>query len=373
MENRSRHLLLWIACALAMLLVLSRLIGSSADGSPSDIDTQIAELRRKLAEVSTGDDVDLPAERIEASQPYFDSPISARQQHLEALIGSDFISSVDPGQPTKLAEWPAKRVVSFHLKLRLPLEDLCEVLARLDADPQPMRVDYVRIRPMDEVDRTLGVDLTVSTLADADDGDSAPAPGDPPVARADVEVPVTLREPTTRPVRKNIFFPVGLIARSPAPRPDMVVRPFTLIGVETNEAGSRALLSLTDTGDTVWVEPGMSIAGATLAAIGPDAASFQIGRETAWLSVGQSSGRLMLGKRTFRNGCTLLGVLRTDDRRLGLVRFAGRTDYVHLAVGDVLHGGKIVAFGDDSMIMDYGGYDEVVRVGQDSDSLPYPE
>jgi hypothetical protein len=80
---------------------------------------------------------------------------------------------------------------------------------------------------------------------------------------------------------------------------------------------------------------------------------------------------LLLGKRTFRTHCTVAATITTAEGPLALARFPGYYDYVYLAVGDVLPSGRIVVIGPDSITVEYAGWDEIIRVGQDSDS-PIP-
>jgi len=154
-------------------------------------------------------------------------------------------------------------------------------------------------------------------------------------------------------------------------RPDVVLRPFTIVGIEGAGSTGRVLLWLQDPDETLWLDVGMSVEGVKLVDIRQTSAVLKIGPDTDELALGQTSGRLLLGNRTFRTHCTLAATVAAPDQALALVRFPGRSDYVYLAVGDVLPSGRIVMIGPDSITVEYAGYDEIIKVGQDSDS-PIP-
>jgi len=372
-ETRRKHILLIVIGVLGALLVLDRAVWPMVARALTSTDRQISALKASLARVPKEGDLqtDLLIRRIQAAQTHFALPMTKRQQYLESRIGQNFMGSAVPGQPTDVQGWPGKQVVSFQLKLRpLTLAELTEVLASLDEDPLPMRVDRVRIVPVDEVERMLQVELTVSTLTEVGGGATPPAattmPAEPPATQ-----PVRIVSIAGRPALKNIFFPELMITRRSPERPDLVSRPFKVVGIEGAGPTGRVLLRMRDPDETIWLDVGMTLDGIKLIDVQPTAAVFKLGGDTARLAVGESSGRLLMGKRTFRAHCTIAATITTPAGPLALGRFPGHNDYVYLAVGDVLPSGRIVTIGPDSVTVEYAGWEEVIRVGQDSDS-PIP-
>ena len=371
-SNRRKHILVAAAGLLGVLLVVERVVWPMVGSALKTTDAQIVSLRHKLAGAPRGTDAatDRLTGRIQAAQTHFAWPMTKRQQYLESRIGQHFIRSAVPSRPTDLASWPGKQVVSFTLKLRLmTLAELGDVLARLDADPQPMRVDRLRIVSADEAERMLQVELTVSTLTEAASAGSGPVTTLP--ATSPTIQPAVAVAATNRPRLKNIFFPELMMARPSLERPDVVLRPFRVVGIEGAGPTGRVLLRLRDPDETLWLDIGMSVEGVKLVDIQHTSVVFKIGPDTDGLAIGETSGRLLLGNRTFRTHCTLAATVTAQDQALALVRFPGRSDYVYLAVGDVLPSGRIVVIGPDSITVEYAGYDEIIKVGQDSDS-PIP-
>lgn len=371
-ENRRKHILLTVVGLLAAILVLDQIVWPVVGAAMSSTDAEIDALRKELALVPSGTDAETErlVQRIQAAQMHFAQPMTKRQQYLESRIGQRLIHSAMPSQPTDLVAWPGKQVVTFKLKLRLmTLDELSQVLASLDDDPQPMRVEYLRIVGVDEAERMLQVDLTVSTLAETGGGAAQPVttmPAPTPTTQATM-----IAAAPERLGLKNIFFPELMMTPTAMDRPDLVSRPFSVVGIDGSGPAGRVLLRLRDPDETLWLDIGMAVDGIKLVDVQPTAAAFKIGSETASLAVGETSGRLLLGKRTFRSHCTIAATITTAEGPLALARFPGHYDYVYLAVGDVLPSGRIVVIGPDSITVEYAGWDEIIRVGQDSDS-PIP-
>ncbi|NLF31063.1 MAG: hypothetical protein GX591_09280 [Planctomycetes bacterium] len=357
-ETRRKRILLTLAAMLSVLLVGDRIVRPAVSRALSQTDARIAELQAALAQ-GPPDDVTLPERRLREARPYLGMTDARQRLYLESLIGQHLIRSTVPRPPMSLGDgWPGKQVVTYQLTLkRMSLAELRQVLAALDGDPLPMRIDHLRLTPSAEGDRMLNVTLIVSVPAD-------PALADPSAP------PLLPSSPATRPsdagvAMKDIFFP---LAAAQSSAPEALVRPFTIVGFKGTGRDARVLLHLQDPEETLWLTAGMVVGGATLAEIRPDAAVFQLGTSTTALTLGQTSGRVGLGRRSFRTHCRIVATVEEDDQLLVLARFPNRAGYVYLAVGDALPNGRIVSIEPDAIVLEYAGYEEVVTVGQDSDS-----
>ncbi len=357
-ETRRKRILLTLAAVLSAVLVGDRVVRPMVTDALSAADARIAELSAALDEAPADEDLALLESRLRDARTFLGMSGARQRLYLESLIGQHLLSSVLPRPPAGLEDWPGKQTVSYQLTLRrISLVQLGQALAALDADPLPMRIDHLRLAPAAEGDRMLNVTLIVSVLSDPSLADAA----DPP------PMPTA---PTTRPAGagvalKNIFFP--LTDGQPLP-PEALVRPFTVVGFEGSGRDARVLLHADAPAEDLWLKVGMAIDGATLVDIADDAAVFQFGASTTALALGQTSGRLGLGRRTFRTHCRVVAIVQEGDQQLVLARFDGRAGYVYLAAGDTLPNGRIVSVEPDAIVLEYAGYKEVVTVGQDSDS-----
>lgn len=189
------------------------------------------------------------------------------------------------------------------------------------------------------------------------------AAGDREVAAASAP---SSRAVTTQPRRKNIFFPEKLVSRLLAYRSDMPIRrPFVVKGVSRSDQGDRVVLQLRNPDQTVHVEKGDSIANVELVDIVQGAAVFRIAGEVERLKAGQSSGRLLLGKRTFPTHCTIVGTSIWPGGRLALAEFRDQKDCVYLGVGDMLPTGRVAAIDQDAITIRTPDYAEItIKVGQ---------
>ncbi|MFW6155373.1 MAG: hypothetical protein ACOC95_09165 [Planctomycetota bacterium] len=366
-ETRRKRILLTVAAVLAVLLVGDRVVRPLMTEARSATEARIAELRSALAEAPPGEDLALLEQRLREAKRYLGMTESRQRQYLESLIGQHLIRSAVPRPPVSLGDdWPGKQMVTYQLTLRrMSLAELHQVLATLDADPLPMRIDHLRVTPAGEGDRMLNVTLIVSVLADptlADPTHPVPLPPAPPTRPAAGDVAM-----------RNIFFPLAAGRPSAA---QALVRPFTVVGVGGAGRDARVLLHLEGWGETetLWLTVGKTVDGATLVNVRDNAAVFQFGSATTALALGQTSGRLGLGRRSFRTHCRIVATVEEDDQHLVLARFPDRPGYVYLAVGDALPNGRIIAIEPDAIVLEYAGYEEVVTVGQDSDSSipPWP-
>lgn len=174
-ERRTERTLLWIVGILALILMLDRLAFAPLGGKLDRMDTEIAQLQEVLGEAPMEGDVEEVVQRIGSVRRQIDTPITERQNefhdHLREIVG-DFIVSMEAPRRAPVPQWEGKEIVSFKLTLRLTLEDLRDVFRKLDADSQPLRVGSVQITWADEIERTLNVELDVSTLGEAEEGPS---------------------------------------------------------------------------------------------------------------------------------------------------------------------------------------------------------
>lgn len=179
--------------------------------------------------------------------------------------------------------------------------------------------------------------------------------------------PASKPSPASRPERRNIFFPNRIVGK-PTYRPDLTLRPFKVVGLERGDGPGRVLLRLRNPTETRWIDPGTYVQSVRLLEVDSEGAVFEAAGVTVRLAVGQSSGRLLLGKRRFTTHCTIIGIVGSSRGNLALASFAGQADSVHLAPGDMLPIGRIDAIGEDAITVDSDGFKETVKIGQRTDS-----
>jgi hypothetical protein len=174
------------------------------------------------------------------------------------------------------------------------------------------------------------------------------------------------RAVTTQPRRKNIFFPEKLVSRLLTYQSDMPIRrPFVVKGISRSDQGDRVVLQVRNPDDMVQVKKGDNIANVELIDIAEGAAVFRVAGEVESLEVGQSSGRLLLGKREFPTHCKIVGTSIWPGGRLALAEFREQTDCVYLGVGDVLPSGRVVAIDQDAITIRTPDYAEItINVGR---------
>ena len=199
----------------------------------------------------------------------------------------------------------------------------------------------------------------------------APTPAETRPATQPASQPASQPGPTSRPERRNIFFPNRIVGK-PTYRPDLTLRPFKVVGLEQGDGPGRVLLRLRNPTEIRWIDPGNYIQSVRLLKVESEGAVFEAAGVTVRLAMGQSSGRLLLGKRRFTAHCTIIGIVGSSQGNLALVSFAGQVDSVHLAPGDVLPIGRIDAIGEDSITVDSNGFREIVKIGQRTDSRLRP-
>lgn len=173
LERPSERFLAALVAALLSLLLLDQVVVQPVERYAARLENSAADLELRLASLPSAEagEPQRPA-WLDRAERRLERSLTDRQNEFRRSLESELLQGlwvleVQPAPPRPAPRDAALRVLSFQVRLRATHTQLHELLATLDATPEPLRVDYLRAGQASG-EAMLLVDMTISTLARAE-------------------------------------------------------------------------------------------------------------------------------------------------------------------------------------------------------------
>ncbi|MFW6061278.1 MAG: hypothetical protein ACOC93_00565 [Planctomycetota bacterium] len=357
LEQKREKILLAVVAGLLTVLVLDRLALRPLYHYVSGADERIETTRKQLQQAERmqqrADGVREKLQRVEQRlRGGGEQQQNEFRQHLESLAASEAeVRSSKRVLQTPLAGQPDLFRLRYDLELAGRQSQLLRVLAKLDRQPEPLKVDNVEIERTSGDDPVLIMRITVSALASKKVTDPAPLQEPEPLAASRVP-------------QKNIFFPLDEVpaaSDTPANRPASA-EGFVLRGTVVGRDRKAALMELPD-GRPRWIRPGQSVAGLAVTDVLADAMLVNCRGEEVRLAVGEPCARAWTRQRAISGPFELVGVGTTGADNFAVVLGEGDSEPRRVHAGDRVGDVTVVGINADGVVLDAGGERDTLPVG----------